>query len=160
MQGDAKVIEHLNDALRHELTAVNQYWLHYRMLDNWGINEMAAKWRAESIEEMQHADKLIARILFLDGSPNMQTLETLHIGKTVKEILERDLQTELTARKLYAEAATHCHSVKDYVSRDLFEELLHDEEGHIDFLESQLDLMGRVGEQLYTQNLVGTFGKD
>jgi bacterioferritin len=160
MQGDPKVIDYLNDALRHELTAVNQYWLHYRMLDNWGINEMAAKWRAESIEEMQHADKLIARILFLDGFPNMQTLETLHIGKTVKEILQRDLQIELSARKLYTEAATHCHSVKDYVSRDLFEALLHDEEGHIDFLESQLDLMGRVGEQLYTQNLVGKFGKD
>jgi bacterioferritin len=160
MQGDAKVIDHLNDALRHELTAVNQYWLHYRILDNWGINELAAKWRAESIEEMQHADKLIARILFLDGFPNMQTLETLHIGKTVKEILERDLQTEMTARKLYAEAATHCHSVKDYVSRDLFEELLHDEEGHIDFLESQLDLMGRVGEQLYTQHYVGKLGKE
>ena len=160
MQGDAKVIDHLNDALRHELTAVNQYWLHYRMLDNWGINDMAAKWRLESIEEMQHADKLIARILFLDGFPNMQTLETLHIGKTVKEILGRDLQIELNARKLYTEAATYCHSVKDYVSRDLFEELLHDEEGHIDFLESQLDLIGRVGEQLYTQNLVGKLGKD
>jgi len=160
MQGDARVIDHLNEALRHELTAVNQYWLHYRILDNWGINELAAKWRVESIEEMQHADKLIARILFLDGFPNMQTLETLHIGKTVREILERDLQTEMTARKLYAEAATHCHSVRDYVSRDLFEELLHDEEGHIDFLESQLDLMGRVGEQLYTQHYVGKLGKE
>src|SRR5262245_44404628 len=105
MQGDTKVLDYLNQALRHELTAVNQYWLHYRMLDNWAINDLATKWRAESIEEMQHADKLIARILFLDGFPNMQTLETLRIGKTVKEILERDLQSELDARKLYTEAA-------------------------------------------------------
>ena len=155
MQGDTKVLDYLNQALRHELTAVNQYWLHYRMLDNWSIADLAAKWRAESIEEMQHADKLIARILFLDGFPNMQTLETLHIGKTVKEILERDLQTEINARTLYAEAATYCHSAKDYVSRDLFEQLMSDEESHIDFLESQLDLVGRIGEQLYTQHHVG-----
>jgi bacterioferritin len=159
MQGDPKVLDHLNEALRHELTAVNQYWLHYRMLDNWGVNGLAAKWRAESIEEMQHADRLIARILFLDGFPNMQTLETLHIGKSVKEILERDLHTEIDARRLYAEAATYCHSVKDYVSRDLFEELLHDEEGHIDFLESQLDLIGRLGVELYTQHHIGKLEK-
>jgi bacterioferritin len=160
MQGDPKVIDHLNEALRHELTAVNQYWLHYRLLDNWGINDLAAKWRAESIEEMHHADKLIARILFLDGSPNMQTLGMLHIGSTVKAIMENDLQAELSARTLYAEAATHCHSVRDYVSRDLFVELMGDEEEHIDFLEAQLDLIGKIGAELYTQHHLGKIGKD
>jgi bacterioferritin len=160
MQGDPKVIVHLNEALRHELTAVNQYWLHYRLLDNWGINDLAAKWRAESIEEMHHADKLIARILFLDGFPNMQTLEALHIGSTVKAIMENDLQAELSARTLYAQAATDCHAVRDYVSRDLFEQLMHDEEEHIDFLEAQLDLIGKIGAELYTQHYLGKFDKD
>jgi len=159
MQGDPKVIDHLNEALRHELTAVNQYWLHYRLLDNWGINDLAAKWRAESIEEMQHADKLIARILFLDGFPNMQTLETLRIGKTVKAIMENDLQAEISARTQYAEAATHCHAVHDYVSRDLFVQLMHDEEEHIDFLEAQLDLIGKIGAELYTQHYLGKIDK-
>jgi bacterioferritin len=116
MKGDKKVIEYLNKALRHELTAVNQYWLHYRLLDNWGYKVLAKTWRKESIEEMQHADNLIQRIIFLDGSPNMQTLESLHIGKTVKAVLDSDLQAELSARFLYAEAATHCHSVTDYVT--------------------------------------------
>ena len=155
MKGDPKVIEFLNDALRHELTAVNQYWLHYRLLDNWGLKDLAVRWRKESIEEMQHADKLIARIIFLDGLPNMQTLEALHIGKTVKEVLERDLQAELTAHGLYAEAATYCHSAKDYVSRDLFEQLMHNEEGHIDFLETQIDLVGKLGVELYAQHHIG-----
>jgi len=141
MKGNPKVIDYLNKALRHELTAVNQYWLHYRMLDNWGYKVLAKQWRKESIEEMQHADKLIERIIFLDGLPNMQTLESLHIGQTVKEVLERDLQAEMEARALYEESATHCHSVKDYVTRDLFEQLMHDEEHHIDFLETQLDLV-------------------
>lgn len=155
MRGDTKVIEYLNKALRHELTAVNQYWLHYRLLDNWGYNTLAKKWRKESIEEMQHADKIIERIIFLEGSPNMQTLEKLHIGKTVKEVIERDLQAEMDARALYQEAATHCHSVKDYVTRDLFEELMHDEEEHIDFLETQLDLVGKLGLELYAQYHIG-----
>jgi bacterioferritin len=106
MRGDTKVIEYLNKALRHELTAVNQYWLHYRLLDNWGYKTLAKTWRKESIEEMQHADKIIERIIFLDGAPNMQTLEALHIGQTVKEVIERDLQAELDARALYQEAAT------------------------------------------------------
>src|SRR5258708_17799518 len=141
MKGDTKVIEYLNKALRHELTAVNQYWLHYRLLDNWGYKTLAKTWRNESIEEMQHADKIIERIIFLDGAPNMQTLEALHIGQTVKEVIERDLQAELNARALYQEAATHCHSVKDYVTRALFEELMHDEEQHIDCLQTQLDLV-------------------
>jgi bacterioferritin len=155
MRGDTKVIEYLNKALRHELTAVNQYWLHYRLLDNWGYNTLAKKWRKESIEEMQHADKIIERIIFLEGSPNMQTLEKLHIGKTVKEVIERDLQAEMDARALYQEAATHCHSAKDYVTRDLFEELMHDEEEHIDFLETQLDLVGKLGLELYAQYHIG-----
>jgi bacterioferritin len=155
MKGDAKVVEYLNKALRHELTAVNQYWLHYRLLDNWGYKVLAKTWRKESIEEMQHADKIIERIIFLDGFPNMQTLEALHIGRTVKEVIERDLQAELDARELYQEAATHCHSVKDYVSRDLFEALMHDEEGHIDFLETQLDLIAKLGLELYSQHHIG-----
>ncbi len=155
MKGDSGVIDYLNRALRHELTAVNQYWLHYRLLDNWGYRALAKKWRAESIEEMQHADKLIERIIFLDGYPNMQTLEALHIGQTVKEVIERDLQAEIEARALYEEAATHCHSAKDYVSRDLFEKLMHDEEEHIDFLETQLDLIGKLGLELYAQHHIG-----
>src|ERR1700730_15484995 len=155
MKGDKEVIEYLNKALRHELTAVSQYWLHYRLLDNWGYKVLAKTWRKESIEEMQHADKIIERIIFLDGFPNMQTLEALHIGRTVKEVIERDLQAELDARELYQEAATHCHSVKDYVSRDLFEALMHDEEGHIDFLETQLDLIAKLGLELYSQHHIG-----
>ena len=103
MKGDPKVIDYLNKALRHELTAVNQYWLHYRLLDNWGYKTLAKQWRKESIEEMQHADKLIERIIFLDGVPNMQTLESLHIGKNVKEVLDRDLKAEMEARTLYEE---------------------------------------------------------
>src|SRR5881394_4516009 len=160
MKGDPKVIDFLNQALRHELTAVNQYWLHYRLLDNWGLKELAKKWRKESIEEMEHADKLIERIIFLDGFPNMQVLDPLHIGQNVKEILDCDLQAEVDARALYQEAATYCHSVKDYVSRDLFEELMKDEEHHIDFLESQLDLVAQLGVQLYAQHHIGELDEE
>src|SRR6201989_2957339 len=155
MQGDAKVIEDLNKGLRHELTAISQYWLHYRILDNWGLLEMAKVWRKESIEEMEHADKFTARILFLEGFPNMQVLDPLRIGQNVKEILECDLAAEHSARALYQEAATYCHSVKDYVTRDMFEKLMSDEEHHIDFLETKLDLIGRIGLELYTQKHVG-----
>ena len=155
MKGDPKVIDYLNKALRHELTAVNQYWLHYRLLDNWGYKALAKQWRKESIEEMQHADKLIERIIFLDGNPNMQTLDSLRIGQTVKEVLDRDLQAETEARALYEEAATHCHSVKDYVTRGLFEQLMHDEEHHIDFLETQIDLVAKLGPELYAQHHIG-----
>ena len=155
MKGNPKVIDYLNKALRHELTAVNQYWLHYRLLDNWGYKALAKQWRKESIEEMQHADKLIERIIFLDGNPNMQTLDSLRIGQTVKEVLDRDLQAETEARALYAEAATYCHSVKDYVTRGLFEQLMHDEEHHIDFLETQIDLVARLGLELYAQHHIG-----
>jgi bacterioferritin len=155
MQGDVKVIEYLNTALRHELTAINQYWVHYRFLQNWGLLDMAKVWRKESIDEMNHADRITDRIIFLDGFPNMQMLDPLHIGQNVKEIIECDLATEIGARTLYQEAATYCHSVKDYVSRDLFEELMKDEEHHIDFLETQLDLIGRIGLEFYTQSHVG-----
>jgi bacterioferritin len=155
MKGNPKVIDYLNKALRHELTAVNQYWLHYRLLDNWGYKVLAKQWRKESIEEMQHADRLIERIIFLDGKPNMQTLESLRIGQTVKEVLDRDLQAETEARALYEEAATHCHSVKDYVTRGLFEQLMHDEEHHIDFLETQIDLVAKLGLEFYAQHHIG-----
>jgi bacterioferritin len=155
MKGDPKVIDYLNRGLRSELTAINQYWIHYRMLDNWGLTSLAKKWRKESIEEMQHADKFTVRIIFLDGFPNMQVLDPLHIGQDVKEVLECDLKAEIEARALYQEAATYCHSVKDYPSRDLFEELMADEEGHIDFLETQLDLVAKLGVELYSQRHIG-----
>ena len=109
MKGDAKVIEYLNRGLRHELTAINQYWLHYRLLDNWGLKDLAKQWRKELIEEMEHADKFVERIIFLDGFPNMQVLDPLHIGQNVKEMLDCDLAAEIRARALYEEAATHCH---------------------------------------------------
>ena len=160
MQGDPRVIEFLNRGLRHELTSINQYWLHYRFLQNWGLLDMAKVWRKESIEEMEHADKLTDRIIFLDGFPNMQVLDPLRIGQNVKEIIECDLAAEMSARTLYEEAATHCHGVKDYVSRDLFESLMKDEEHHIDFLETQLDLITRIGLELYTQSHVGGLERD
>lgn len=160
MRGDARVVEYLNKGLRHELTAINQYWLHYRILDNWGFRELAKQWRKESIEEMEHADKFTARILFLDGFPNMQVLDPLRIGQNVKEVMECDLAAEIDARNLYQEAATYCHSVKDYVSRDLFEKLMKDEEDHIDFLETQLGLIEKVGLELYSQKHMGELGHD
>jgi bacterioferritin len=160
MRGDSTVIEYLNKGLRSELTSINQYWLHYRLLDNWGYKDLAKIWRQESMEEMQHADKLSVRIIFLDGMPNMQVLDPLHVGQTVKEVLDCDLQLEMTARTLYEEAATYCHSVKDYVSRDLFEELMHDEEEHIDFLETQLDLVAKLGLELYAQHHIGKPDED
>ena len=155
MRADATVIEFLNKGLRSELTSINQYWLHYRLLENWGYRALAKVWRKESMEEMDHADKLIYRIIFLDGFPNMQVLDPLHIGQTVKEVLDCDLALEMTARALYQEAATHCHAVKDYVSRDLFEKLMSDEEKHIDFLETQLELVARLGLELYAQHHIG-----
>jgi bacterioferritin len=155
MKGDAKVIDYLNKGLRSELTAINQYWLHYRMLDNWGYNDLAHKWRKEAIEEMEHADKFVDRILFLEGFPNLQVLDPLRIGQNVKEILECDLAAEVEARALYQEAAAYCATVKDFPSRDLFEQLMTDEEGHIDFLETQLDLVDKLGVQLYSQKHMG-----
>ncbi|APZ54011.1 bacterioferritin [Salipiger abyssi] len=149
MKGDEKVIEYLNKALRSELTAVSQYWLHYRLQEDWGLGHMAKKSREESIEEMHHADKLIQRIIFLGGHPNLQKLDPLRIGQTPKETLEADLAAENEARALYKEAREHCEKVGDYVSKNLFEELMTDEEGHIDFLETQLELYGKIGEERY-----------
>ena len=154
MKGEPKVIEYLKAGLRHELTALNQYWLHYRLLDHWGYKALAKHWRKELIEEMEHADDLMVRIIFLEGCPSMQ-LDPLHIGQTVKEVHEYDLALERTARALYEEAATHCHTVSDYVSRDLFEKLMHEEEEHIDVLETQLDLIEKLGLPLYAQSHIG-----
>jgi len=131
------------------LTAVSQYWLHYRLQDDWGYGRIAAKSREESIEEMHHADKLIERIIFLGGHPNLQKLDTLRIGETLRETLDADLAAEHEARTLYIEARDHCESVKDYVSKALFEELIADEEGHIDFLETQMDLYDNLGAERY-----------
>ncbi len=155
MRADPKVLEYLNTSLRHELTAVSQYWLHYRMLDNWGYKALAKKWRKESIEEMEHADKLTARILFLEGHPNFQTINSLRIGQNIKEILEADLDTENEARLLYLEAAQYCFTVNDRVSKMLFEKLTSDEEEHIDFLETQLELIKQIGVELYAQKHIG-----
>jgi bacterioferritin len=155
MRGDQKVIDYLNKALAHELAAVNQYWLHYRILDNWGYKGFAKTWREESIEEMRHADTLVARILFLDGQPNMQSLDQLRIGKSVKEIIDCDLAAEMHARTLYLEAAQYCSTVNDRATKNLFEGLIADEEKHIDFLEAQLTLIEHLGVQLYSQKHVG-----
>jgi bacterioferritin len=151
MKGDPKVIDYLNKALRHELTAVSQYWLHYRLQDDWGLGSMAKKSREESIEEMQHADDLIERILFLGGHPNLQKLDPLRIGQTPKETLECDLAAEESARALYKEARDVCNDAGDYVTMKLFETLMADEEGHIDFLETQLELHDRIGAENYAQ---------
>ncbi len=160
MRGDPQVLDYLNKALKHELTAVSQYWLHYRILDNWGYKELAKKWRVESIEEMQHADALTARILFLEGHPNMQTINPLRIGQTIEEILDADLAAEVDARTLYLEAAKYCDSINERVSMNLFEKLTTDEEEHIDFLETQLELVRQVGIQLYAQKHIGELEHD
>ncbi|NNU82006.1 bacterioferritin [Halovulum dunhuangense] len=151
MKGDSKVIDYLNRALRSELTAISQYWLHYKLQEDWGLGHMARKSRAESIEEMNHADKIMARIIFLEGHPNLQKLDSLRIGQTPRETLECDLAAEHEARALYKEAREYCQSVGDHVTKDLFDELLADEEGHIDFLETQLDLHERMGAENYAQ---------
>ena len=149
MKGDKTVIDYLNQALRSELTAVSQYWLHYRLQEDWGYGKTAAKSREESIEEMHHADKLIERIIFLEGHPNLQKLDSLRIGENLKETLEADLAAEHDARTLYIKARDHCESVGDYVSKNRFEELIADEEGHIDYLETQLDLYDTLGAERY-----------
>jgi len=155
MKGDTKVIEYLNRGLRSELTAVSQYWLHFRMLNDWGYVELAKFWRKESIEEMNHADRFIDRILFLDGFPNLQELDPLRIGQNVQEILDSDLAAENEARSLYLEAAKYCDSINERVSKRLFEDLAEDEEGHIDFLETQLELIKQIGLPLYAQKHIG-----
>jgi len=149
MKGDPKVIDYLNQSLRHELTAVNQYWLHYRLLEDWGYMKLAKKERAESIEEMQHADKLAERIIFLEGLPNMQQLNPLKIGQNIKEVMQADLEGEYDARNLYNEAREVCRVAGDYVSMKLFEDLIADEEGHIDFLETQLGLLEDIGPERF-----------
>ena len=151
MKGDDRVIERLNQALKLELGAINQYWLHFRLTENWGFTKLAKKERAESIEEMHHADKLVDRIIFLDGHPNLQTVAPLRIGQNVREVLESDLAGEHEARANYSESRQICHAAGDYVSMKLFEDLLKDEEGHIDFLETQLSLLSSIGEQNYMQ---------
>ena len=149
MKGDSKVIERLNEALFLELGAVNQYWLHYRLLEDWGYMKLAKKERAESIEEMEHADKLVQRIIFLEGHPNLQQVAPLRIGEDVKEVLEADLAGEYEARDSYKLSREICREQEDYVTMKLFEELLTDEEGHIDFLETQLELLSKIGEERY-----------
>lgn len=151
MKGKQEVIDILNEALKLELGAINQYWLHYRLLANWGFTKLAQKERAESIEEMEHADKLVDRIIFLEGHPNLQHIAPLMIGQDLKEVLECDLKGEHIARDLYMKGREICRDARDYVSMELFEELLEDEEGHIDFLETQLDLISRIGIQNYGQ---------
>jgi bacterioferritin len=151
MKGNKEVIDILNEALKHELGAINQYWLHYRMCDNWGYTRLGKKERKESIEEMEHADKLVTRILFLEGVPNLQYVAPLMIGQHIKEVLECDLKAEYIARDLYVRARDLCRSKEDLVSMQLFEELLEDEEDHIDFIETQLDLLDKIGVQNYGQ---------
>ncbi len=151
MKGDDKVIEFLNEALKNELTAINQYFLHYRMLDNWGIKKLAAFEYEESIDEMKHADKLAERVLFLDGLPNFQLLGRLRIGEDVKEILQADLDLEMEAIPLLRDAIEHCEKVRDYVSRDLFAEILESEEEHVDTLEEQFDMIEKMGLENYCQ---------
>ncbi|MDQ3144467.1 MAG: bacterioferritin [Pseudomonadota bacterium] len=151
MKGDAKVIELLNEALKNELTAVNQYWLHYRLLDNQGIARLAEFERHESIDEMKHADRLTERILFLDGFPNFQMLGRLRIGETVEEILRSDLELEIEAVEQLKGAIAHCETVRDYASRDLFSEILRNEEEHVDTLETQFEMIERMGLPNYIQ---------
>ncbi len=151
MKGDDKVIEYLNESLKNELTAVNQYWLHYRMLDNWGVRRLAEFERHESIDEMKHADRLSERILFLEGLPNFQLLGRLRIGENVEEILRADLELEREAVGQLKDAIAHCESVRDYVSRDLFSDILQNEEEHIDMLEKQFDMIEQMGLQNYIQ---------
>jgi len=151
MKGDAKVIEFLNEALKNELTAINQYFLHYRMLDNWGIKKLAKFEYEESIDEMKHADQLTERILFLDGLPNLQLLGRLRIGENVEEILKSDLELEHEALPMLKDAIEYCEKVRDYVSRDLFASILDSEEDHVDMLEQQFDMIERMGIENYCQ---------
>ena len=159
MQGDAKVLEFLNLALKNELTSVNQYFLHARMLDNWGMKRLGRIEYDESIDEMKHADRLVKRILFLQGLPNLQDLGKLFIGEDVREILECDLRRELAAHPLYIDAIAHCEAVRDFVTRDLLVQIQKSEEEHIDFIEEQLGLIDKMGLPNYVQSAVGELGE-
>ena len=152
MKGDTKVIEHLNKVLKNELTAINQYFLHARMYRNWGLKQLDEHEFSESVDEMKHADQLIDRILFLEGLPNLQDIGQLKIGENTREILECDLKLELEAVPALREAIEYCETTKDYVSRELFEDILESEEGHIDWLETQLELIEKVGSENYLQS--------
>lgn len=151
MKGDDQIIQNLNETLKNELTSVNQYWLHYRMLDNWGVRRLAEFERSESIDEMKHADRLAERILFLEGLPNFQMLGRLRVGENVEEILKADLELEREAVTQLKNAIAHAETVRDYVSRDLFCDILENEEEHIDTLEQQFDLIEQIGMQNYIQ---------
>ena len=151
MKGDPKVIDYLNEALKNELTAINQYWLHHRLLDHWGVKKLAQFEREESIDEMKHADWLAERILFLDGLPNFQLLGRLRIGETVEEVLKADLALEMEALPPLREAIVHCEEVRDFVSRDLFRKILESEEDHVDTLERQFEMIERMGLENYIQ---------
>ncbi len=158
MKGDAKVIEYLQAQLKNELTAINQYFLHYRMLKHWGLDKLAQKEHEESMGEMKHADRLMDRIFVLDGLPNLQDLAKLLVGEDVPEILNCDLQSEQGAQTTVKAGMAYCESVHDYVSRDLLQDILSDTEEHIDFLETQIELLGKVGLQNYLQSQIGQPG--
>ena len=155
MRGDATVIQHLNRILRNELTAINQYFLHARMCRNWGLKELGEHEYRESIDEMKHADQLVERILFLEGLPNLQDLNKLRIGQNPKELLEGDLALEMEAMKDLREAIAHAENIRDFVSRDLCQGILESEEGHVDWLETQLDLIDQMGLPNFIQRAAG-----